>query len=347
MSNQPLNTENTEANNTAKNAKKKITKENRISFKKAAIYLAKESIDVKALADCIENKCHRFTPAKSEQYRENSGFVPAYTVDGVSFENGELCHFIDSKAIVLKFRRDCKSVPKATLDEAFEKRMAELAETGDVSLMKKEEKDDIKRGISDSLLSRAFAKTEETWVLITDKYFITSNTSETAITPITKSIRENYTSFPIIPLSVLAAKNLYNESHNLEPVEDVKSNLDKIIANDLFGDEGGFFSKSSFSLTSGGGDYTVSNGDTGIPELIESVLEGDRVFKKANISNSVYHCTISGKDMHNMASLYVSNTEIPKDSGDMEEEWFNGTCTIYIDAFQHHIDNMACLCADA
>ena len=49
--------------------------------------------------------------------------------------------------------------------------------------------------------------------------------------------------------------------------------------------------------------------------------------------------------MYKLSGLSVSGTEVPDDAGDVEEEWFTGTCLIYSGAFSKHISTMVDLCS--
>ena len=346
MNNQMMNDEVQCQDKEMKQVSKRVAKDNRISFKKTALYLFHKKIDIAKFAKVIEDDCSRFVSPPNEQYTESCGFVPPYTKEGVSVADGEICRFIDSKAIVLKFRHDSKKVPPKVLDAAFDARMRELSEISDTSFMKKDELDGIKDGIKSILIERAFPSTKETWLLVTEDFFALSNCDEATVARITKTIREKQ-SLSIVPLSVLLMKNLYNSNNNISPVDDVKLSLNDIIAKDLFNSEGGLLSKASFNLTSGGGEYSVSNGDEIVPELIGSIIESDREFKRAMIKNDVYSCNIIGKDMRQMTSLHVENTECNEGGGDFEDEWFNGTCLVYVSAFYYHLSNMSLMCAEA
>lgn len=328
----------------AAKTKNKVRKENQVSFSKAALYVFKKEINLNELADALNAGARHFTKTKSENYSLNVGFVAPYTIDNDNVDY-DVCHFISDRAIILKFREDSKSVPTSVLDNALEERLEELEAEDGVELSK-EDKKSIRVGILSGLIERAFPKRKETWVVITPKLFVTSDVTESSIRIITKAIRETI-SLPILPLSVLSAKNIYNAENGNEEESEVSTTLNKLIAGDLFGDESGVLSKAYFNVKSDGGSYSITNGDESIPSLISPFLSEDIEFKKAVISNPNYSCTINGKDMRKMANLWVAHASVAGDCGDLEEEWFDGTCSIYIGAFEEHLKNMAALCSNA
>ncbi|MGR5365928.1 recombination-associated protein RdgC [Photobacterium damselae] len=326
--------------------KKKVNKSNVIAFKKASIFLTKDGFDFENVINTIESNCKRFTPAKSELYVVNCGFVPAFTTDGVDIENAELCRVIDGNAAIFKFRIDGKKVPAAALERELEMRLDELSKTGDISNITKEEKACIEAGLRDTMLERAFATTTEVWGIITRDYIVISVGDEGTSSLVTKHIRD-FISLPIEPLSVLSAKNIYNRKCGLELVDSVGKNLNELIVSDIFDTEIGLFSKSSFTITAGGGSYAVANGDENIPELIASVLSGERKIKKATLEERAYSCSFDSKKMNCLTTVKIHDITHPKEGGDDEEAWFNGTALICINAFDLHIGNMSGLCAKA
>ena len=244
----------------------KINPLNKINFKTASVHLFTDGINLNDFYEKISGSVHRFKKATTESYVEHSGFVPPFTVNGV--DDGDLCHFVSNKAILMKFRCDVKKVPKRVLEEATKERLLELASAGDgVVIENKLEVKSIQQGVCSLLLGRAFPTTTELWVLITDKFFVVSSGSEKSVSLISKKIREQM-SFPILPLSVLSAKNLFNESVGVDAVTSVSTTLDKLIDNSVFSSKVGNISKSSFTMVADGAKFSVENGDASIPNLI-------------------------------------------------------------------------------
>ena len=77
------------------------------------------------------------------------------------------------------------------------------------------------------------------------------------------------------------------------------------------------------------------------------MITSDRVFNKAMVTGENYSCNLVGRDMRKMMSLSVTGTDVPDDAGDVEEEWFNGTCLMYVAAIEEHLKIMSELCSEA
>ncbi|WP_199438430.1 recombination-associated protein RdgC [Vibrio owensii] len=124
-------------------------------IKNVAVYRSKESLEIESAAIEGKLKGREFSPCKGHE-KEKLGWVPVL--------GGVFAHSING-AIILRVRKETRSVPSSVVQAELSKQVA-LMESKGATEVSKQQKNAMKEKIVSDLLPRAFPKQKDSYLLI-------------------------------------------------------------------------------------------------------------------------------------------------------------------------------------